>query len=109
MGKFFTFIPDAVSHARKYFNKTNRTLLKQLKDCGGPYLLGNDFTAVDIFFVHCLDWSTEIGWDDKWKNDQSVLNYLNLCKSRPAYIKVETIKRSEQQSFEKEERKRSKL
>ena len=87
LGDFFTHIPDAVAHARKYFNKTNRTLIQQLKDCG-PYLLGKDFTNADIFYVHCLDWSKSIGWDDKWKTDESVVEYLKLCKSRPAYVKV---------------------
>lgn len=84
LGDIFTRIPEAVKHARKYFNKTNRSLIQQLKDCG-PYLLGESFTAADIFFVHCLDWSSEIGWDDKWKSEEVVSRYLERCKARPAY------------------------
>lgn len=107
MGKFFTFIPDAVVHARKYFHKTNRGLIKQLKESTGPYLLGNDFTAADIAYVHCLDWSREIGWDDKWKNDGEVVDYYKLCRSRPAFLKVHGMRKEELAAISK--KKRSKL
>jgi glutathione S-transferase len=94
MGHVFTYIPDAVTHARKYFHKTNRTLIQQLKN-EGPYLLGTDFTAADIFYVHCLDWSISIGWDDKWKEDPVIIEYLKLCKERPAYFKVKAMRAAE--------------
>jgi glutathione S-transferase len=96
MGHVFTYIPDAVTHARKQFHKTNRTLMQQLKNNSqGPYLLGTDFTAADIFYVHCLDWSTSIGWNDKWKEDPVMIQYLKLCQERPAYIKVKAIRTAE--------------
>jgi glutathione S-transferase len=97
LGDFFTHVPDAVAHARKYFHKTNRALIQQLKD-GGPYLLGKDFTGADIIYVHCLDWSKSIGWNEKWKEEPSVLEYLDLCESRPAYIKVKGIRNAEKRS-----------
>jgi glutathione S-transferase len=96
LGEFFTYIPDAVAHARKYFHRTNRTLLQQLKDADGPYLLGRDFTAVDIVYVHCLDWSKLIGWSDKWEGNPEIVKYLELCKGRPAYAKVRAIRDAEQ-------------
>eukprot|EP00980_Cylindrotheca_fusiformis_P014377 scaffold3827_cov179-Cylindrotheca_fusiformis.AAC.41 len=92
LGEFYTFVPDAVKHARKYFHKTNRCIIGQLKKNGGPYLLGRNFTAADIYYVHCLDWSQEIGWDDKWRSEIAVVEYLDLCHSRPAYIKVNQMK-----------------
>jgi glutathione S-transferase len=95
MGHVFTYVPDAVTHARKYFHKTNRTLIEQLKNGRGPYLLGTDFTAADIFYVHCLDWSTSIGWNDKWKEDPVIMDYLKLCKERPAYINVKNMRAAE--------------
>ena len=101
LGDIFTHIPDAVAHARKYFHKTNRTLIHQLKE-GGPYLLGADFTAVDIYFVHCLNWSKSIGWDDKWKDDPNVRKYLQVCQSRPAYQRVKAMKDAEKGSKKKE-------
>jgi glutathione S-transferase len=72
-------------------------LIQQLKD-GGPYLLGKDFTGADIIYVHCLDWSKSIGWNDKWKEEPSVLEYLDLCKSRPAYVKVKGMRDAEKRS-----------
>jgi glutathione S-transferase len=106
MGEYFTYIPDAVNHARKYFNRTNRILIQQLKDNnnnnnknsgsdgdgGGPYLLGSNFTAVDIMYVHCLNWSKAIGWDNKWNDDITIKQYMDLCMTRSAYQKASSIK-----------------
>ena len=101
MGEYFGHIPEAVEHARKYFNKTNRILIQRLKsnqeavvagsDTNFSYLLGPNFTAADIVYVHCLDWSKMIGWDAKWKDDVTVCNYIEACKSREAFVR--TIKR----------------
>jgi len=100
MGEFFGHIPDAVEHARKYFNKTNRMLISQLKtnssssssnseaSATSSYLLGSDFTAADIVYVHCLDWSKMIGWDAKWKDDVVLTNYILACKSREAFSRT---------------------
>lgn len=100
MGEYFGKIPDAVEHARKYFNKTNRMLMQQLKDKRSEatisenerpsYLLGQNFTAADIVYVHCLDWSKSIGWDTKWKNDAVLTNYIKSCKSRNSYSCTKT-------------------
>ena len=95
MGEFFTFIPDAVAHARKYFHKTNRQLIQQLKETDGSYLLGSNFTAADISYVHCLEWSRSIGWDDKWKDDGEVVDYFKLCRSRPAFRKAHGMRKEE--------------
>jgi glutathione S-transferase len=95
LGDIFTHIPDAVAHAKKYFDKTNRTLIQQLKDSQGPYLLGKDFTAADIFYVHCLDWSKSIGWDQKWQQEPAVVEYLDQCTSRPAFLKVMALRDEE--------------
>jgi glutathione S-transferase len=95
LGDIFTHIPEAVEHARKYFNKTNRSIIGQLKD-RGPYLLG-EFSAADIIYVHCLDWSKNIGWHEKWKTDPTLEVYLKLCKARPAYKKIDEMRRHEQQ------------
>lgn len=101
MGEFFGYIPDAVEHARKYFNKTNRVLIQQLKDkrleIGGTddsnvasYLLGAHFTAADIVYIQCLDWSEMIGWDTKWKDDEVLTNYIKACKSRDSFSRTVT-------------------
>ncbi|KAG7355416.1 glutathione S-transferase, C-terminal domain containing protein [Nitzschia inconspicua] len=95
LGGIFTFIPEAVEHAKKYFSKTNRVLLQQIKN-QGPYLLGPAFSGVDIVYIHCLDWSKSIGWNDRWKDDPTLQGYLELCKSRPAYIRTKQIRSNEQ-------------
>jgi glutathione S-transferase len=98
LGEFFTFIPEAVVHAKRYFSKTNRVLIRQLRD-GGPYLLGGEFSGVDIVYVHCLDWSKIIGWNDNWKEDPVLRDYLERCMSRPAYIRTKKI-RSDEKTFD---------
>ncbi|VEU36394.1 unnamed protein product [Pseudo-nitzschia multistriata] len=123
MGKFFTYVPDAVEHARKYFHKTNRVLIQQLKDNnnnsnknknknnqsnndntngldrgGGEsssFLLGSGFSAVDIVYVQCLDWSKDIGWNDKWKDNDALASYVAACKSRAAYARTLAVAKNE--------------
>lgn len=101
MGEYFGHIPDAVEHARKYFHKTNRVLIQQLKNNSetanntaadgtstDSYLLGPNFTAADIVYVHCLHWSKMIGWDAKWKDDIALTTYIQRCKSREAFSRT---------------------
>lgn len=121
LGEIFQTIPEAVDHARKYFNKTNRALMKQLEtskeqqllrcqqqscalelekadSSGDYYLLGSKFTAIDISYVHCLDWARAIGWDDKFRSNDVVADYLQRLKSRQAYQKVKSLRQAEQQA-----------
>lgn len=79
MAKQCGAIPDAVAHARTQFDRVNQHLAGQLK----PYLLGEGFSAADILYVHCLDWSKGIGWHADWP--PSVVSYRQLCHDRPAY------------------------
>merc|ERR1712224_455897 len=104
MGKHFGYIPEAVEHARKYFNKTNRALIQQLKDSEGPFLLGSDFTAADIVYTHCLHWSQAIGWNVKWEQDTTVTAYLQRCMSRPAYSRAKATIKKEEEKQKKEEK-----
>jgi glutathione S-transferase len=94
LGEYFTFVPEAVAHAKKYFSKTNRVLVQQIQN-GGPYLLGPTFSGVDIVYVHCLDWSKSIGWNDKWKDESTLQSYLERCKSRLAYETTKEIRTNE--------------
>jgi glutathione S-transferase len=100
LGKVFGDIPEAVQAAKTQFTKANRSLSHQLK----PYLLGEEFSAADILYVHCLNWAIAIGWDDTWEGDDGMatrlVEYLSRCRSRPAY--QETIR------IQDEERERQK-
>ena len=124
MGKYFGYIPDAVQHAKEYFNKTNDTLIQQLKlqkekvdktsSNNTPnsnlkyYLLGNRFTPVDIFYIHCLTWSISIGWNEQWKNNPIVTKYYQNCTTnRIAYQKVQQILHNEQKQRQQQKTKHS--
>jgi glutathione S-transferase len=53
----------AILHAKDHFKRINTYLAYQCN----PYLLGSHFTAVDILYMHCLEWSHSIGWStDTW-------------------------------------------
>jgi glutathione S-transferase len=72
------------------------------------YLMGNAFTAVDILYVHCLDWSRAIGWESTWAsmesdqdsedNEHVTTPYLTLqayvqrCHDRPAYQRAKQLR-----------------
>lgn len=79
MGKFFGFIPEAVEAGKQNFTRMNEQLAEQLN----PYLLGENFTAADILYVHCLDWSKSIGWHADWP--ANIQSYRELCHQRQAY------------------------
>jgi glutathione S-transferase len=65
-GRVFGHCPEAVAHAKATSLRTVGVLAKQLRRGGGPFLLGADFTAADVLFVHSLNWAENIGWGDKW-------------------------------------------
>jgi glutathione S-transferase len=77
---------QAVEHAKQQFDITNRHLTQQLH----PYLLGDSFSAVDILYVHCLDWSQAIGWDQDWPSH--LQTYHQQSQNRPAYQKVRALR-----------------
>ena len=96
LGQFFGTIPEAVAHAKSHFDRINAHLSKQINDNPhSHYLVGHSFTAADILYVHCLDWSKSIQWDDEWKDNEILLEYLKLCKSRSAYQRVAEMRKRE--------------
>jgi glutathione S-transferase len=53
----------AVFHAKEHFKRINAYLAYLCN----PYLLGSHFSAADILYIHCLQWSQSIGWsNDTW-------------------------------------------
>ena len=108
LAEYFGDCPGAVEEAKRQFDRVQNVMVQQLGD-PGPYLLGNDFTAADILYVHCLDWAKSIGWfagpQDQETNLQS---YLELCKSRPAYQRTVAMRDAEQAAA-KQEKLRSKI
>lgn len=56
--------PQRDVHAKAH---TARTILiisssSYLRRTGGPYLLGPDFSAADILYVHCCSGAENLGW-----------------------------------------------
>jgi glutathione S-transferase len=87
MGQYFGYIPDAVEHAAQQFQRMNGPIAQQIVTSGGPYLLGANFTAADILYVHCLDWASSIGWKtEQWP--EHLAEYRAKCHERAAYQKV---------------------
>mmetsp|Transcript_42144 Transcript_42144/g.97585 ORF Transcript_42144/g.97585 Transcript_42144/m.97585 type:complete len:226 (+) Transcript_42144:39-716(+) len=88
MSKVFGAIPAAVAAAKDHTKRCFGVLAADLKQVGGPYLLGADFSAADILLVHCLDWADVIGWLPEPGDSaelQNLLEYRELCKARPAF------------------------
>lgn len=89
--------------AKRQFLAANRVLLQQLS----PYLLGNDFTAADIMYVHCLDWAESIGWlVGSGDGDGKCVAYLEKCRTRDGYRRV--VARRLQEDILKEEYRKQK-
>nr|QJU71814.1 glutathione S-transferase kappa 1 [Gambierdiscus polynesiensis] len=88
LGKVFGTIPEAVAAAKEHTQRCFEVLAADLKQVGGPYLLGDSFSAADILLVHCLDWADVIGWlpevgdSAEWRG---LFEYRDLCKARPAF------------------------
>jgi glutathione S-transferase len=90
MGQHFGYIPDAVEHAAQQFQRMNAQVAQQVVTSGGPYLLGANFTAADILYVHCLDWASSIGWKKQWP--EHLAEYRAKCHERAAYQKVKSMR-----------------
>lgn len=115
MGKYFGNIPEAVRHAKNHFEKVNAVLAQQLHNnsnstsssssssqkCAYKYLVGSQFTAADILYVHCLEWSQSIGWDEAWKKDAKLCEYVDACKKRPAFQRVAAMRAQEQRDMKR--------
>jgi len=96
-GAVFGAIPEAVEAARKHFLRTLKILLTELQ-AQGDFLVGPDFTAADILFVHCLEWAKSITWlpsPDLSEDRQATLAaYLERCRARPAYQRAAALRKT---------------
>ena len=110
LGDMFGASPEAVAHAQRHSAAVVAVLAAELEQGGGPFLLGEEFSAADILFVSCLDWAEAIGWAS-WLDEGAsaappglrprlggpevlalVGPYHALCRGRPAYAKVRAMK-----------------
>jgi glutathione S-transferase len=101
MASVFGSCPNAVRHARSQFVRMNEYIAaRHLQQPGHLYLLGSNFTAADILYIHCLDWAKSIGWNNvndhvgedasnnkpnsAW-DELGLTAYRNRCQERPAF------------------------
>lgn len=66
------------------FDATLDTLVCQLR--GGPYLLGDRFTAADVLWGTALGWTTMFGVVPKLPE---IMAYIERVEGRPAYRRVQ--------------------
>ena len=103
LAQFFGGCPTAVAHAKAHTARTIAIFSSDLRRTGGPYLLGPDFSAADILFVHCCTWAENSGWGEAWttalrEDDadmQALSSYLGRCRSRAAYQRTQAKKNAE--------------
>eukprot|EP00977_Amphora_coffeiformis_P013316 scaffold3430_cov162-Amphora_coffeaeformis.AAC.6 len=84
LGKIFGYIPKMKEASLRQFKRANKIISMELERSGGPFLMGSQFTAADILYVHCLDWAKKNGWQDALRSEM-VANYFDVCRERPAY------------------------
>lgn len=85
--------PIAVAEAKRQFERAQHSMEREFV---GPYVLGGDFTAADILYVHCLNWATSIAWFPT-PTEGRLSDYLSLCTSRPAYQRTIAKRTAEEQ------------
>jgi len=94
VGKFFGYIPEIKEVSLRQFRRANKNISKELETSGGPFLMGSQFTAADILYIHCLDWAEKNGWEDSVRSE-IVASYLDICRKRPAYYRARELRKNE--------------
>ena len=74
--------PAAVESARTYFAKGAAVLSRHLED-NGPWMMGGNFSGVDIVLGFCLVWARAIGWFPT--HDPTLQAYDTRLRERPAF------------------------
>ena len=101
LAQYFGACPQAVEEAERQFDTVQAAMVADLSSLSsGPFLLGNEFTPADILYVHCLDWAKSIGWLHV-EDGTPLGNYLDLCKSRPAYQQAVAKRQAEEALVDK--------
>jgi glutathione S-transferase len=73
----------AVETAKKYAERSFNESVNWFKH-SQEFLMGDDFSIVDILFISCLDWAVMYNWE----LPQVLLQYRNRISLRNAYIKA---------------------
>ena len=103
LAHIFGACPKAVAHAKAHSSRTVAVLASEIRQRGDAFLLGPDFSAVDILFVHRLNWAEAIGWGSAWTSAlreddadmRALATYLLRCRGRPAFERTKSKQVSE--------------
>jgi glutathione S-transferase len=93
LSSHFGKTPEIVKPCHKELIRAHASLLPGLN----PYVLGSQFTAADILYCHCLEWQKSIG-DDALTLDDRLVDYLKVCRERPAYQRAQAHRQSSSSS-----------
>ena len=75
--------PAAVESARIYFLKAVAVVSRHLEDGNNPWMMGGNFSGVDIVLGFCLMWARSIGWFPS--HDAVLQDYDKRVTARPAF------------------------
>jgi len=123
----------AVKEAKRQFDNALDVMINEIGD--KEYILPSGFSALDIVFVHCCNWAQQISWlqksngssinssisttskdqDDDEKTTQpkalhpKLAEYLKRCRSRPAFIRANELRKNQVYDNEKKDKHVSRL
>lgn len=134
LSSIFGEASTAVQEARRQFDNALDVMIAEIDTVNGEgmYLLGRQFSAVDILFANCCFWAQQINWLEKDPSssgstetttasdattahatdapkqlDPKLASYLQRIRSRPAFMKANELRKN--QVHEEKERRSSKL
>ncbi len=79
----YNHIPEVAAPAKFTFERTLEILVEELKKhC---YLLGDNFTALDIHFLRDLEWAEALDWLRGNPHEELLRDYYDRVRTREAY------------------------
>lgn len=131
LGNVFGSAPVAVKEAKRQFDNALDVMIDEIGD--KEYILPSGFSALDIVFAHCCNWAQQISWLEKSSGssinssisstskdqdekitqpkalDPKLAEYLKRCRSRPAFIRANELRKNQVYDDEKKDKNMSRL
>ena len=136
LGNVFGKAPVAVKEAKRQFDNALDAMIDEIGD--KEYILSSGFSALDIVFVNCCIWAQQISWLEKSSSgsinssinsrisstsedqdkkttsqpkalDPKLAEYLKRCRSRPAFIRSNELRKNQVYDDEKKDKHVSRL
>ena len=87
----YVHIPEVAKPAKYSFERAIKVLINQLE--GNEYLLGDNFSTLDIHFLCDLEWAEALGWLSENPKKQLLDEYYDRVSRRPAFQKCSSMRR----------------